>query len=420
MRPAPALGPWSDRAVPLVVVVLWLLTAAGGLAMVIGTIVASDPAGGGSWSTAVMFTLIAIDALTCTTVGLLIVTRRPGNWVGWLLALMGAGLVLTFAGFALAGIRTDQAAPDDLLAGLLSWSGLVAFNPTFLLVGLIMVLFPDGRLPSARWKFPIIAVVATVLAGTSIFAIKPGLVDASLAVNPFGFDHPVIRALAPLALTAASLAAVAIIPLGALAVALRFRHARGHSRQQLKWFVGAVAIVAVFVIPGMSSTTLDNGSGEFGLFDFAGAASLALIPLAIGVAVLRYRLYDIDRLISRTVGWAVVTVILLAVFTIGVAAVEALLAGVTQGERLAVAASTLVAFALFQPLRRRVQRTVDRRFDRARYDATRVVESFSERLRYPLELATLGDEIARVANETVRPASAAVWLRHGRGTSRSP
>ena len=146
------------------------------------------------------------------------------------------------------------------------------------------------------------------------------------------------------------------------------------------------------------------------------------MPIAIGVAILRYRLYDIDRLISRTVGWAIVTLVLLAVFGAGIVAIQAILVGVTQGETLAVAASTLAAFALFQPVRRRVQKAVDRRFDRARYDAARVVDGFSERLRDQLELATLGTEIVRVASETVRPASAAVWLRatgqrHGGGDS---
>ena len=409
---------------PTVAVVLWLLAAAGGLTMVIGSIVAADPAGGGSRTEVAVFTLLALNALTCTTVGALIVTRRPDNWVGWLLALTGVGLVLTFGGFVLAGIRTGQAGPDDPLAGLFSWTGLVAFNPTLTLVSLVMLLFPDGRLPSARWRLPVGAVIVTILAGTLIIAIKPGLVDQTLAVNPFGLDHPVVRTIAPLALAVASIGALGSILLGVAAVASRFASARGDTRLQLKWFLGAVAIVALAVIPTTAlnttpaTTTPDGGTQQFGPFDVAGAASFALLPIAIGVAILRYRLYDIDRLISRTVGWVVVSVILLAVFGSALVAVEAVLAGVTQGETLAVAASTLVAFALFQPVRRRVQGVIDRRFDRARYDAARVVEGFSERLRGQLQLATLGDEIARVASETVRPTSAAVWLRPERGTSR--
>jgi hypothetical protein len=400
---------------------LWLFAAAGGLAIVIMTITGADPAAGDFWSGILVFACIAIDALTCTTVGALIVTRRPDNLVGWLLAALGVGLVLTFGGFGLAGIRTPQAGPNDLLAGLAIWSGVVAFNPTIALVGLVMLLFPDGHLPNPRWKGPIGALVVMILAATSVIAIKPGSFDPTLPVNPFGFDHPVVRTMAPVALAAASLGALGTILLGAVAVGWRFARARGDTRQQMKWFLGAVAVVALTIVPGIVLTatpltaTADSGSQQFGLFDVVGSASLALVPIAIGVAVLRYRLYDIDRLISRTVGWALSTVVLLAVFGTGIVAIQAVLVGVTQGETLAVAVSTLAAFVLFQPVRRRVQGAVDRRFDRARYDAARVIEGFSERLRDELELGTLSDEIMRVATDAVRPASAAVWLRPGLG-----
>jgi hypothetical protein len=193
--------------------------------------------------------------------------------------------------------------------------------------------------------------------------------------------------------------------------------ARGDTRQQLKWFLGAVALVTVTIVPGIVLTstpltaTADSGSQEFGVFDIVGSASLALVPIAIGVAILRYHLYDIDRLISRTVTWALVTVVLLAVFGTGILAIQGVLTGVTNGETLAVAGSTLAAIALFQPVRRRIQGIVDRRFDRARYDAGIVIEGLAERLRDPLDLSALGMEIVRVATETVRPASVAVWIR---------
>jgi hypothetical protein len=173
----------------------------------------------------------------------------------------------------------------------------------------------------------------------------------------------------------------------------------------------------VTIVPGIVWTstpvaaTADSGSQEFGAFDIVGAASLALVPIAIGVAILRYHLYDIDRLISRTVTWALVTVVLLAVFGTGILAIQGVLTGVTNGETLAVAGSTLAAIAVFQPVRRRIQGIVDRRFDRARYDAGIVIEGLAERLRDPLDLSALGIEIVRVATETVRPASVAVWIR---------
>jgi hypothetical protein len=285
------------------------------------------------------------------------------------------------------------------------------------LVGLVMLLFPDGHLPSARWKPPVVAASVMILAATLAIAIKPGVFDPTLPPNPFGIDHPVVEAIAPLALAAASVLALGSILLGAVAVASRFVRARGDTRQQLKWFLGAVALVAVTIVPGIVltstpwSTTSTDGAQEFGPLDVIGSASLALVPIAIGVAILRYRLYDIDRLISRTVGWALVTIVLVALFGTGIVAIQSVLSGVTNGETLAVAVSTLGAFALFQPVRRRIQGIVDRRFDRARYDAGLVIDGLTERLRDPLDLAALRTEIVGVATETVRPASAAVWLR---------
>jgi hypothetical protein len=415
--------PMKARAVAFA---LWALTAAGGLVIVATDIIGIDPAARDVVVAVIMFTLIAFDALVCTTVGVLIVMRRPGNLVGWTLAALGVGLVLTFAGFGSAGVRTEQVGPDDTLAGLFLWLGVVAFNPTMALVGLVMLLFPDGHLPSPRWKGPISTLVVMIVAATLVIAIKPGEFDPSLPPNPFGLDHPVVEALAPVALAIASAGSLGSILLGAVAVGSRFLRARGDTREQLKWFLGAVALVAVSIVPGIVLTsapltaTTDSGSQEFGLFDILGSASLALVPISIGVAVLRYRLYDIDRLISRTVTWALVTVVLLAVFGTGILAIQGVLSGVTNGETLAVAGSTLAAIALFQPVRRRVQGIVDRRFDRARYDAGIVIEGLAGRLRDPLELSALGIEIVRVATETVRPASAAVWIRPraGRHVSR--
>ena len=398
---------------------LWLLTAAGGLVIVITAIIGIDPAARDALVGVVLFALIAIDALTCTTVGVLILRRRPDNLVGWLLAALGVGLVMTFGGFGVAGTRVTQFGPDDTLAGLALWTGVLAFNPTMSLVGLIMMVFPDGRLPSPRWRAPIRAWILMIVAATAVIAVKPGLFDPTLPPNPFGVDHPVLEELAPVALAAASLGSLGSILLGALAVGLRFLRARGDTREQIKWFLGAVSLVALSIVPGIVLTqtpltqTSEGGSQEFGIFDVVGAASLALLPISIGVAVLRYRLYEIDRLIGRTVGWGLTTVVLLAVFGIGIVAIQAVLAGVMQGQTLAVAASTLATFALFQPVRRRVQGAVDRRFDRALYDAARVIEGFSERLRDELELDTLSDEIMRVATDAVRPASAAIWLRPG-------
>ena len=396
---------------------LWVLAAVGGLVIVATAIIGIDPAARDAAAVVIVFALLAFDALTCTTVGVLIVMRRPENLVGWVLAALGVGLVLTFAGFGSAGIRAEQAGPDDALAGLFLWTGVVAFNPTMTLVGLVMLLFPDGHLPGPRWRAPIGALIVLILAATSVIAIKPGGFDPSLPPNPFGLDHPIVEAMAPVALAIASVGSLGSILLGAIAVGSRFFRAGGDTRQQLKWFLGAVALVALTIVPGLvlNSTpltaTADSGSQEFGLSDIVGLRQPGPhADLDRGgrppLPPLRHRPSDQSHArLGAGHGRA----------HRGVRgrdlAIQGVLSGVTNGETLAVAVSTLAAVALFQPVRRRIQGIVDRRFDRARYDAGIVIEGLAERLRDPLELSALGTEIVRVATETVRPASADLWIR---------
>ena len=209
--------------------------------------------------------------------------------------------------------------------------------------------------------------------------------------------------------TGGAIAAIALFAGLGLAVAgivVRFRRSQGVERAQMKWFLAAVALLAV-VFPLSFATDI----GPADLIDLVSVLVGTLLPLAIGVAILRYRLYEIDRLVSRTVAWAVITGILVAVFAGGVLALQALLSDVTQGQTLAVAASTLLAFALFQPVRRRVQRAVDRRFDRGRYDGQRTVEAFANEIRNEVDLPRLRESLAATAHDAVRPAAATVWLR---------
>jgi hypothetical protein len=172
-------------------------------------------------------------------------------------------------------------------------------------------------------------------------------------------------------------------------------------------------VFAIMEAINLATFATFDGSDPFGahVATILASVATALIPIAIGIAILRYRLYEIDRVISRTIGWAIVSGMLVAVFVGGVFALQAILAGFTQGETLAVAASTLVAFALFQPLRRRVQRVVDHRFDRARYDGERTAAAFAERLRDEIDLARLRESLALTARDAVRPTVASVWLR---------
>jgi hypothetical protein len=195
---------------------------------------------------------------------------------------------------------------------------------------------------------------------------------------------------------------------GAAAITWRFRRGNSTVRAQLKWLLASV--IPVVVVTPISYLAPVEPSA-WSLAGFLSALALLLVPVAIGVAMTRYRLYEIDRLISRGLSWAVLTALLAGVYAGGVLVLQAALDDVTQGQTLAIAASTLLAAALFQPLRGRVQRAMDRRFDRARYDGDRVVDAFAERLRNEIDLDTLSAEVRRVAGETVRPVSSAVWLR---------
>jgi hypothetical protein len=361
---------------------------------------------------AAVIVILALDAVVLASMGALIVYRQPENTVGRLLGLAGFGLVLTFSGYVYGAITSiSRQDPNDAIAMAMSWLGSTAFYPTFALIALIGLFFPDGQLPSPRWRRPIQATLAVLGASVFLIAIRPGPIEAGLGNNPFGIDHPAVLALGDIAYPLATAASFLLLAMAAAAVAVRFRRARGESRAQMKWFLAAAAVFATLMPLSFLDTAFIDSAEGVTVFDFLSMGSLALLPLSIAIAVLRYRLYAIDRIVSRTLGWATVTAVLIAVYLAALAGLHALLADVTQANTVAVAVSTLVAFALFQPLRRRVQSSVDRRFDRARYDSVRVVESFASRLRHELDLDALSAEVRRVAAETVRPASVAVWLR---------
>jgi hypothetical protein len=248
-----------------------------------------------------------------------------------------------------------------------------------------------------------------VMAASSLIGlIQPGPVEAELGINPLGVDVPAVASLRELG--------IALLPIGLLASAIlavasivaRFRRGGPPERAQVKWLLAAVALCAVLLPPSFID---DNGSSGFSLLDTLAMASLALVPLSVGVAVTRYRLYEIDRIVSRTIGWALVTAVLLATFAGGVVVLQAVLAPVTRESTLAVAVSTLTAFALFQPLRRRVQRAVDRRFDRTGYDGQTTATMFADQIRNEVDLGRLRNTLVSTAAAAVRPTDARVWLR---------
>ena len=390
---------WVLWAVGLVSLAIALLTARTGSPV-------DDPA----------TTLVGgLTALSFITVGAVLVTRLPGQRIGWLLCVGG---LLTEIGGGTGGLADyGLVSHPGSVAGAIWFASVNQATAlgVYLVVPLVAFVFPTGRLPSSRWR-PLVAVamIAVVLFWfLSLFTPWPN--------DPYPVANPLLVGGAAGVLLVgangvASVGLVAVFLLAAASILSRYRRAGGAERQQLKWLAFAVSFYAAAFIGGLALDGIGNTSGSVpGTFAYYGwlvvGGAVGLLPVAIGIAVLRHRLYEIDRLISRTIGWGVLTVILGGTFVAIVLAVQAVLGPLTGSNTLAVAASTLLVATLFQPVRRRVQRLVDRRFNRARFDAERTVAAFAERLRAEVDLEQLGTEITAAVAETVQPTSASLWLR---------
>ena len=338
-------------------------------------------------------------------VGLLVAWHQPGNPIGWLLLSSSVCFLLTFNAGSYATLiyhlhhRGLPFGSEILLLQPLGNAALIMFP-------LVILLFPDGRLPSARWAWllwPCLALVGAEV--VSVVGVTAGAIaghhvtvlpDGSLAAieHPAGgtawLDGPQL----------ASIAAVAALWLGAIGYQIAsWRRASGERRQQLKWLMSGAVVAAV---AGGSSVVINSVLWE------VAAVGFAALPACIGVGILRYRLYDIDRIISRTLAYAIVTGLLVGVYA-GLVLLATEVLAVTSP--VAVAGSTLAAAALFRPLRRRVQRTVDRRFNRARYDADTTVAAFAARLQDAVDLDAVQDDLAGVVHRALEPAHVSVWIR---------
>ena len=333
----------------------------------------------------------------------LIVERLPRNAVGWILAWVALASVLpdVSAGYAAFAIYGPRLPGGQIAAWIFSWTYAVAVGSA---TTLLFLFFPDGRLPSRRWR-PVawLGVVATLSFGLS-YAVLPAPTPIFLTEKPVSLGE------GSAALILFSLSTVALLFAAIASAASLFVRARAASqieRQQLKWLAlasAAAVVAAVGVL--LSGVPLVAGAELMGYV-------LLGIPIAVGIAVMRYRLYEVDRLISRTLVYGTISLVLLATYVIAVIALQDLLAPVTSGSDIAVAASTLLVIALFQPLRLRAQQIVDRRFYRARYDAARTVEAFMVRLRDEVDIDTVRADLLDVVSATIQPAHAGVWLRRG-------
>ena len=343
-------------------------------------------------------------------VGATILVRANVPRIGWLFILasvcggivLASSTVLDLRGFG-PGVTSESMV--DAWAALAISASYGPWFASLILGG--MVLFPDGRLPSARWRLPVLIALGAIALSTAAQLLAPGELDPRLRENPLGIDalaglpHEELALLDPF-----GIAALALTGMGCLIA--RYRSGSRLVRQQLKWPLAAV-VPAVVAMPLAFLQPTDGGASPAAAVLIVAIA--VLMPGAITVAVTRYRLYAIDRLISRTVSWSIVTAILGVTYAALVFALQAALVGLTQGQTLAVAASTLVAFALFQPIRRRVQRVVDRRFDRNRFDAEMTAAAFAGRLRDETDLTVVTAGLVATTRAAVRPSSASVWLR---------
>jgi MFS family permease len=329
-------------------------------------------------------------------VGALIVTRHPRHLIGWIYT--ATGLLIGLAGFSLAYSRLAQQLflPFAQLADAVF--GVTFFAGFLLPITLGLLLFPDGHLVSRGWRA---AVLITVIGYVGIVGVN------ALAQRPEYETLHTAAGFGALTLPAAVLASVA-------SLILRWRRSVGVERQQLKW-VGAVALllgldlIAVILLASFGAIP-ESGGVTFVLL----ALGIALLPMAVGIAILRYRLYDIDVLINRTLVYGALSAALAATYFVAVLTFETVLRPVTAGSELSVALSTLAVVALFTPLRARLQQFVDRRFYRSRYDAERTVDAFSVRIRDEVALDALRGDLLTVVGDTMQPVHVSLWLRGAR------
>jgi hypothetical protein len=330
-------------------------------------------------------------------VGAVLTTRRPGNVIGWMLLVCGTIAAVTFAAGEYERSAIGGAGADAPLAVLAAWVASFLFIPAIgILVVFLPLLYPSGRLLSPRWRWVAVVGILGVATGTIGAAVAPGpLGDPQGPANPFVPPEPILAWIGA-ATTLSNVVAPPVFVLALTSLLLRFRRSRGVERQQIKVFLFVASVGTVlFAISVLSIGPASDAAWALGL------VTMAMLPLAIGLAILRYRLYDIDRVVSRAVGYTLVTVIV----------TQAVLTPVTQSSSAAVAASTLLVAGLFQPVRGAIQRRVDRRFDRSRVNAERLVSGFGETLRDVTDLSTIQDALVATAAATWTPSAIAVWRR---------
>jgi hypothetical protein len=364
--------------------------------------------------------LVSVPFLAFPLVGALIASRRPHNPIGWICLTVGLLWMLLglFDYYGVYGLANPDTVPFPVVIyALVEWLWL----PTVGLLAIyLLLLFPDGRLPSRRWR-PLAWLSGAVIVLLSVDSVlAPGeLTDLEGVRNPFGLEGAPWLVDAEIVLL---LLYVACILASALSLILRYRHSGGEVRQQIKWIALAGSVVGLLlstvlgliIVSEVMRGSVDSTPLWLQGLLFVMLLSFTGVPVAIGFAVLKYRLYDIDLLINRALVYGSLTVSLAVVYFGGVTVTQAIFRALTSQEeqpQLAVVVSTLVIAALFTPLRRRIQSFIDRRFYRRRYDAAKTLEAFSAKLRDETDLDALSDDLVGVVRETMQPAHVSLWLR---------
>jgi hypothetical protein len=369
------------------------------------------------------FGVILAAFLAYAVVGAVVASRRPANHVGWLLC--GMGVVAQIQGLASAAAwaahsPSGPALPAWMLDPWVMAPLLNLWTVSFSAVGLLLFIFPNGQLLSSGSRTGLVLAAVTVVVGVVSSGSGAGPTAMRFPLFETLVSEPTASELYDLGQGVSGISLMALLALGAVSLVVRLRRARGIERQQMKWFAyAAVLLATVFVLTAVAFFSplraLDPSArippAMFGGVPFL--LALVAVPLGAGIAILRYRLYDIDVLINRTLVYGGLTATLGAAYVGSVLFLQTLLRPFTGGSDIAVAVSTLAVVALFQPVRARIQRAVDRRFYRARYDAQRTLDVFAGRLRDEVDLDDLEREIVTVVDRTVHPAHTSVWLRRG-------
>jgi MFS family permease len=350
---------------------------------------------------------VVLATVSAAAVGALVASRRPAHPVGWLLlgvglALVGSLLVQAYVDYGLLA-RPGSLPAARYLAGFAYGTVLIWVS----CAGFVLLLTPTGKLPSPRWRWwariaaaaPVVMVVGS--------AVQPDPLAPEYSGNPLAV--PVLAGVLVVPAVAGVVIVLVALLVGAASLVGRFRRARGVERLQLRWLALAAALAAGLLLVALVAGFLlaDDNNNDNVVFASL-AAGVALLPLATGAAILRYRLYDLDRIISRTLAYGLLSLLLGGGYAAVVLGLGQLLG---RDSSLVVAGATLAVAALFGPARRRVQQAVDRRFDRRRYDAARTIQVFSTRLRQQVDLDALTGELLAVVEQTMQPTQAWLWLR---------